>query len=261
VVVARHTPRSSVFWSQVLALTVANLRARYRKTWAGFVWVVLNPLILYGVQSQVFSRFLRLDIPNYALFLAAGLLPWIFITQSLEMTTSIFVWSGRLLKSYPIDPRVYLFAQVADNLVNFLGAFLLVLAPVAAWHGIPASRLAAIPLGLIPLVAGVTGLSWLLASLQVFYADVRFVLGFVIGVLFFLTPVFYPPEFVPPEWRWALVLNPFHRWIAPFQAALYEGQWDRFVGAWLESAAFGLVALGAAWAFWKRNRDAIYFRL
>jgi lipopolysaccharide transport system permease protein len=254
-------PRNPVFWSQVAALTVANLKARYRKTWAGFVWVVLNPLILYGVQSQVFSRFVRLNMTDYALYLASGLLPWIFMTQSMEMTATIFVSSARLLKSYPIDPRVYLVAQLTDNLVNFLGSFFLVLLPVSVWHGVPVWRLAAVPLCLVPLVIGVTGLCWLLAALQVFYADVRFVLTFAIGVAFFLTPVFYPLDYVPADWRWAVGLNPLHRWIAPFQAALYPRPGVVWVETWAISLVVALGVFGAAWAFWRRNRDAIFFRL
>jgi lipopolysaccharide transport system permease protein len=245
----------------VAALTSANLRSRYRKTWAGFVWVVLNPLIIYGVQSQVFSRFIKLDMANYALFLAAGLLPWIFVNQSLEMTATLFVTSARLLKSYPVDPRVYLFAQLADNLINFLGAFLLVLVPVCFWHDVPIARLALVPICLIPLVLGITGLCWLLASLQVFYADVRFILSFALGVGFFLTPIFYPLEYVPADWRWAVDFNPLHRWIAPFQATLYPREGISWGTAWGASLGFAAATLGLAWLYWRRNRDAIYFRL
>src|ERR1035437_5970491 len=85
---------------QVRALTVANLKSRYRKTFVGFLWVILNPLILYGVQSLVFMKFLKLQVPNYTLFLLSGLLPWVFIVQSVEMCTSLIVINGKLFKSF-----------------------------------------------------------------------------------------------------------------------------------------------------------------
>ena len=88
------------FWRQVLALTRANLKARYRKTAAGFLWVVLNPLILYAAQSLVFERFLNLRVPRYSLFLGSGLLPWVFSAQTLEMCTSLFVTHGRLIRRH-----------------------------------------------------------------------------------------------------------------------------------------------------------------
>ena len=97
------------FWEQIRVLTAANLKTRYRKTWAGFLWVILNPLTMYWIQTQVFSRFLKLNVSNYALFLLSGLLPWIFIVQTLEMCASLFVWSSRMFKAFPVSPLVYVF--------------------------------------------------------------------------------------------------------------------------------------------------------
>ena len=75
-----------IFIRQLISLTFANMKARYRKTLAGFIWVILNPIILYSVQSIVFRKILKIDVPDYSLFLMGGLLPWIFITNTLEMS-------------------------------------------------------------------------------------------------------------------------------------------------------------------------------
>src|SRR5665647_1643549 len=97
-----------LFWIQVKDLTVASLKSRYRKTWAGFVWVILNPLLMFGVQSLVFKRFLGLQIPDYYLFLLGGLLPWIFMSSTIQMGTPIFVTQAQLLRSFKINPMVLL---------------------------------------------------------------------------------------------------------------------------------------------------------
>ena len=75
-----------IFSRQLISLTLANMKARYRKTFAGFLWVILNPIILYSVQSVVFRKILKIELPDYSLFLLGGLLPWIFITSTLEMS-------------------------------------------------------------------------------------------------------------------------------------------------------------------------------
>ena len=111
---------TKIFLSQVNALTVASLKGRYRKTAAGLLWVVLNPLLTFGVQALVFGYFIKMDVDNYLLYLVAGLIPWIFISQTLEMTTPVFVASGALMKSFAASPLVYLCSQVADNFFNFL---------------------------------------------------------------------------------------------------------------------------------------------
>ena len=143
---------------QVLALTRANLKCRYRKTFAGFLWVVLHPLTTFGVQALVFGHFLKIDVQNYFLFLVSGLVPWIFISQTLEMSASIFVNSGQMIKSYPPSPLIYLATQVADNLINFVAGFVIALFPL--WYyesGIP-WRALLLPLPIVVLTIGVFGL-------------------------------------------------------------------------------------------------------
>jgi ABC-type polysaccharide/polyol phosphate export permease len=59
------------------------MKFRYRKTFAGFIWVILNPIMMFVVQSLVFKRFLKIEIPDSFVFLLGGLLLWIFITQTI----------------------------------------------------------------------------------------------------------------------------------------------------------------------------------
>src|SRR5271154_4561101 len=101
-----------IFVRQSRALAAANLKSRYRRTVAGFLWVVLNPLIMFGVQSMIFRHVLKIQISNYFLFLLSGLLPWIFITQSMDMCTSLFQANGGVLKSFHLNPLVLLTAQL-----------------------------------------------------------------------------------------------------------------------------------------------------
>src|SRR6185437_11424777 len=95
-----------ILWRQSSAMLFANLKARYRKTIAGFIWVILNPLILYGTESFVFHGILRMDVSQYNVFLLSGLLPWTFITSCFQSCVNSYVSSGRLLKSFPVNPAV-----------------------------------------------------------------------------------------------------------------------------------------------------------
>jgi ABC-type polysaccharide/polyol phosphate export permease len=253
--------RSRYFWFQIRALTVANLKSRYRKTIAGFLWVILNPLIMYGVQALVFMRFLRIQVPHYAVFLVAGLIPWVFIHQTLEMCTSIFVANGRMLKSFQVDPLVYLISQVADNLLNFLAAYLLVLIPLWGFGGRDFSVLLLLPLPITLLVAGVAGMSWLLATWQVFLRDTRFVVTFTLSISYFLTPIFYPVSYVPPALRIFVEINPFYRLILPFQVLLYNFSWERFLTTLLFSLLISVGFFGWALITWGRKRNDVYFNV
>jgi ABC-type polysaccharide/polyol phosphate export permease len=249
------------FFPQVRALTVANLKSRYRKTLAGFLWVLINPLIVFAVQSLVFKKFLRLEVPNYSLFLLSGLLPWIFITQSLEMCTSIFVSASQLLKSFQLPPLVYLFAQLFDNLINFVAAFLIILLPVLLTESGHNSSLLLLPLAVLPLVFGVVGMAWLLATAQVFFRDTRFVISFVLSIAFFLTPVFYPESFVPEQYRWLINVNVFYILIRPFRYVVTHAGTDELLRAFGTATMTACLLISAATLVWVRKKNAIYFNL
>lgn len=251
-----------VFWVQSRALTAANLKSRYRNTFAGFLWVVLNPLIVYGTQSYVFHTILKLQVDRYRLFLLSGLLPWIFITQSLEMCTSLYTSSARLLKSFPVHPLVYLAAQLFDNFVNFIAAFLLILLAVFIWDPVEPLRILLLPLPLVLLFGAVFGMAWMLATVQVFLRDTRFIITFALNLLFFLTPIFYPASFVPEEYRWIIRLNPVNHLIQPFRALIYdELQLSSIVQSMLMSGMIATLSLSAAALFWSRKKNDVYHLL
>ena len=252
---------SRTFWSQTRALTKANLKARYRKTFAGFIWVVLNPVIMFSVQALIFKKILRLQVDHYPLFLLSGLIPWIFISQSIDMTISIFVNSSQLIKSYPVHPLVYLVAQIIDNFINFVAAFLCILIPVSLREPVSVKAFIMLPVSFIVLVIGVIGVSWLLATVQVFFRDLRYIMNFVMSVGFFLTPIFYPIQFIPPNLKWLVVFNPFYRMIEPFHAILIDFSWQEFMRTTAISLAVSVGLLILASVVWAIKRNEIYFRV
>jgi ABC-type polysaccharide/polyol phosphate export permease len=257
----RKSTRLWIFWLQTLGLTMANLKSRYRHTFAGFLWVVLNPMILYGTQSYVFHIILKLQVDRYPLFLLSGLLPWIFIVQSIEMCTGLLTNSARLLKSFPIHPFVFLASQLLDNLINFSAAFAVLLVPTLLTHQITPLGLLALPIPLVLLFFAVFGMTWMLSTLHVFFRDTRFIVSFLMNVLFFLTPIFYPIDFVPQPLRWIVAINPFYLLIRPFRACLYEPNAQVFVH---DTALAGLVAMAScliAALYWNRRRNEVYHLL
>jgi ABC-type polysaccharide/polyol phosphate export permease len=253
-----HSSDWRSFFDQSAALTWANLKCRYRKTAAGFLWVVLNPLITFSVQAVAFGHFLKVDVENYLLFLVSGLLPWMFIAQTLEMSAGVFVNAGGLIKSVPVSPLVFLLAQVLDNLVNFIAAFILLLAIGVAFEGGAGWHWGLIALASIPLVGGVFAMSQWLATAQVFFRDTRFIVSFALQACFFLTPVFYPREMVPEAFRWLIEINPFFRLISPFQILIHDFDLSAFIGAlvWSSLTAGALMMLAAF--TWRRRKHLVY---
>lgn len=249
------------YWIQIQELTLASVKSRYRKTFAGFLWVFLNPVLQFGVQCLVFKQFLKLDIPNYYLFLLGGLLPWIFITNTISMGTPVFSSNSHLLRSFKISPLVILFSNIMDNFLNFVASVILILTPIYFFSDQALVNLMGIPLAIVPLLITTASITLMLSTLNVFYRDVNFVIGFVMNLAFFLTPVFYPRQFVPEKFRWIIDLNPFLYIIEPFRFLFLSPSWSEFFVWLLKSWAVALGFLFVSVIIWKRKRNEFYFRL
>ena len=248
------------YFEQAYVLTLANLKTRYRNTSLGFLWVLLNPILIYGAQSYAFGMILRLDVSHYNLFLVTGLIPWIFITQSIDMTTSSILVSAPILKSLPIHPVVIVIASVLDNFVNFTAAFLILLVPLYLNSGFNWVNLIFYPIPFVLLTVAVCCLGFLLAMLQVFYRDSRYVVSLFLSISFFITPLFYPIKFVPENLRWVVNCNLLYYFIRPFRF-IFE---DDLTVFWSD-AGFALLAdillVVISVYLWKKFRSTLYFRI
>jgi ABC-type polysaccharide/polyol phosphate export permease len=249
------------FLVQIRELTYASIKSRYRKTWAGFLWVLLNPILMFGVQSLVFKKFLKLEMPDYFLFLLGGLLPWIFFTSTVQMGTPVFVIQSQLLRSFKINPWVILGSQVLDSFINFTASFILIMIPFYFISNKPFLSLLLLPIALIPLLIGTLSITVICSVLNVFYRDINFVMSFVFSLLFFLTPIFYPVDFVPIDYRWMVELNPIIYFIDPFRSIIHTTNFDGFAFLLFKSYAVATLFTLLALFIWNRKQNDFYRRL
>ncbi|HTM40336.1 MAG TPA: ABC transporter permease, partial [Terriglobales bacterium] len=104
----------------IWALAMKELRVRYKRSVLGFVWALLNPLLMMIVLTLVFGTIMRFSIDHYAIFLLSMLLPWTFFTQALTYSVESVVGNADLLKKVHIAKVVFPVAAVVSNIVNFL---------------------------------------------------------------------------------------------------------------------------------------------
>ncbi|MFN2431363.1 MAG: ABC transporter permease [Gemmatimonadota bacterium] len=230
-------------------LTLRDLRARYRGHALGYLWSILNPALLLVVYTVVFSTILRVGIEDFVLFLGCGLLPWTWFSTAVTVATGAVRQGAGLVRRVAFPVQVLPLVPVLSHLVHLLISLPLLLG-LALLLGRPpgVTVIALVPLLLVQLVF-TAGVSLGVAALGVRFRDFEFLLGNLLLVLFFLAPIIYAPEMVPPGLRRVLVLNPLAVVIGGFQDALYRGSWPSW--AWLAAAAaFSLVTfvLGA-WLF------------
>jgi lipopolysaccharide transport system permease protein len=192
------------------ALVVRHLSVRYRGSVLGFLWSLLNPLCLMLVYSLVFDRYMGLRSgDHYAIFLFCGLLPWLWITSGLLEGCSSIVSSGHLITKSMFPAQILPTVAVITSMINFLLSL-----PLLFFFMLAAGLEMHLTLLMLPLLIAVQfllllGLSLMLGALNVRYRDVQHVVGNLLTFLFFLCPIIYRPDIVPPRWQFMLDLNPF----------------------------------------------------
>jgi lipopolysaccharide transport system permease protein len=203
-------------------LTWRDLKVRYQGTVLGFLWSVCKPLLLGTVLYFALSKVVRFDVPNYQLFLLAGLFPWSWFQGCVMASTNAFAGNGNLLKKVVFPRYVIPLSIIANNTVHFvLSLPVLLLFSIIFASGPNWTWLVAIPiLSVIQLVL-ILGASLLVGTINVFFRDLEHLTEVGLTLLFYVTPIIYPLDLVPDEYKPFLLLNPM--------TALIEGWHDVLV--------------------------------
>ena len=213
-------------------LVLRDLRVRYKNSVLGFLWSLLNPLLLMAVFTVVFTVMLpNLTIPKFPVFVMCALLPWNFFNTSVMGGLNSIVHNGHLINKVYFPREVLPISTVFSNFVNFLLAIPVLFVLIIVFHVPITVWLIYLPLVMVVQVAFTIGIALLLATVNVFYRDTGVIMEVVMQAWFFLTPVFYPVDLLP-EWatvvgialpirRLTYILNPMASIIASYRSVLY----------------------------------------
>ncbi len=213
-------------------LVIRDLKARYKSSVLGFLWSLVNPLLMMAVFTVVFTYMMpSQSIPHFPVFVLCAILPWNFFTTSVMGCINSIVSNAHLIKKVYFPREVLPVSTVLANLVNFLLA-LTVLFVMLFVAGIGLTRWALLlPLVILVQVIFTVGLGLMLATLNVFYRDAAIIMDVLLLAWFFLTPVMYPLEILPteatvlgltlPVQRLTYILNPMASLIASYRSILY----------------------------------------
>ncbi len=189
-------------------MTEKELRARYKYTIFGFLWLVINPVLQMLVIGSIFTFFMKEPIEHYFYHLFVGLLSWNFFSTSLTKATPSIVFERSLIKKAAFPTAVIPLSIVLSNAIHFAIALCLFLIPVTLLGTTTVMTASLMPFGLIMLLIFTVGLSLLTSALNVRYRDVNFFVQAVLIVWFYATPIVYSLSQIPDEITWLWMANP-----------------------------------------------------
>jgi lipopolysaccharide transport system permease protein len=234
-----------------------DILARYRGSFGGAMWTFLNPLLLMATYTFVFGVVLKTKFEGdatgigWVLYFLAGMLPWLAFSEAVGRAPSIILEYRNFVKKlvFPLETlpaNLVISGAVTETFT--LAIFLLGL--VLARHSIPASVLW-LPALIVPQLLLTAGVCWILAALGIFMRDLGTIMGFVLTLWFFVTPICYPEASLaglPHVALRILTLNPMFQLVEGYRAVLLENRapgLKSLVGLWIASPA--LAVIGYAW--------------
>ena len=194
-----------------------NVQSRYRGSFLGLVWMFAQPLMMLAVYTFVFSIVFKAKWgvgtvddgkSAFAVVMFCGMAIYNFFSEAVNLCCTCVLYNANLVKKVIFPLEILPVSQVLATFVVGMAWFLLLF--VGAWQilGFIGWTMLLLPVVLVPLILFTLGVSFFVAALGVFVRDTQYVMGVILQILFFATPIFYPISAVPENLRWILECNP-----------------------------------------------------
>lgn len=249
------------YFHSLWLLSARDLKVRYSTSALGYLWSVLDPLVMSAIYWFVFTQvFQRGDIgaEPYIVFLIAGLLPWVWFNAAVSDITRAFKKDARLVRSTSIPRSIWVGRIVLSKGIEFLFSIpvLIAFAIFTVPHVRPDPLLLLLfPVAVIVQTALLLGLGLLLAPLCVLWGDLERTTRLVLRALFYATPVIYGISDLPGGFRELASFNPLAGIFTLYRVGLFPGEWNAF--AVLVSVAMTAVILVAGIIVFRRLEPAV----
>lgn len=204
-------------------LVLKDIKLKYRRSILGYLWSVLNPLMVMLVMYFVFSHMFRFDLENYPAYLIIGQALFTFMTEGTNQAIGSIVGNGALLKKVYVPKYVFTLSKITSSLVNLMFS-LIAMIIVFIFSGVTFSvYMLFIPVVLLEVYIFSLGLGLFLAASSVFFRDIQYIYSVLTTAWMYLTPIFYPLSQLPENLQNILMqFNPMCIYIIHFRTCVLE---------------------------------------
>ena len=191
-----------------IKLAISDFKIRYKNSVLGFLWSLIEPLLMLAVSYIVFSYFMKMNVEYYQLFLLAGIISWNMLARGTSMGLNCILGKSSLVSKIYFPREVLVVSSCITALLMTLLEFIVFGIFMIIFRVIPTMTIIYFPIILFIQFILVLGVSFGLASLNVYYRDIQYIWAVVLQAGFFATPILYPISIIPEKYVWIIKLNP-----------------------------------------------------
>lgn len=232
-------------------LVVRDLKVKYRRSVLGYLWSLLNPLLMMVVMTIVFSFFFRYQIENYPLYLISGQILWTFFNESTNMAMYSVIDNASLIKKVYIPKFIFPLSRVFSSFVTMGFSLVAILIVMLFTRAHFSWTILLFPIPLCMLLLFCCGMGLILSSMSVYFRDITHLYSVVTMAWMYLTPIFYPIETLPENVAVILKFNPMYHFLYFFRQLILYGTVPSG-STWLICAGVSLGMLGIGMLVFKK---------
>lgn len=201
-------------------LVSRDLKTRYKRSYLGILWSLLNPLLVIIVYTLAFDYIMKIKVRDFPMFFMCGYLPWSYLAASLSISLTSLSDSSSLIKAVYFPREILPISIIFSCLFHFLITFIFVFPILMIYGYYPQWTILYLPAVIILQTLFIFGLSLFLSSIHVFFRDIRYILDVILILWFWLTPIAYPISLIPDKFLFLYKLNPMALFVMAYRGAL-----------------------------------------
>ena len=237
---------------------VNSLRMRYRRSALGFLWSLLNPLLVMTVISIVFAIIFKQDLRLFSIYIFSGLAPWWYMSAAILGGCQTLITAEGFLKKVYLPKMLFPLVSVTTETANFVFSLIslyilaLILGTQIQW------TIVFLPFAILLTFIFNLGWAMMFSVATVYFRDLNQIMQVVFQALFYLAPIVYPLEMIPEQFRSYFLYNPFYYFIILFRKAIY-GEPAMTLSDWLIPVILAIMTLSIGlYLLMRGDRDIIY---
>lgn len=249
--------RGQVYRQSLWLLTSRDLKVRYTTSFLGYVWTILDPLVMAVIYWFVFTQIVDRTIGEdpYIVFLLAGLLPWMWFNAAVGETTRAFIKDAKLVRSTRIPRTVWVNRIVLSKGIEFVAAIPVIIVFAVLFGAEPTAGVLWLPVAIVLQAALTVGLGLIIAPLVVFFRDLERAVKLILRFLFYGSPIIYGLSDLPGGLDGWAAFNPLAGIISLYRASFFLDQLD--ARAVIIAAVMSLAALVIGLLVFRRMVPAV----